>query len=235
MQLTVRDLARIFKVSEAAVYRWMSEDDLPAEQVHGQYRFNRTEVLEWATLRKREVSPALFQDDGALTSGEPRLDEALQAGGIFHGVEGPDTEAVLRALVGAMPLPEEVDREFLLEIFLSREALGSTGIGGGLAIPHPRYPVVLPVPRPAITLAFLARPIPYGAADGQPVHTLFALVSPTVRAHLRLLARLAFALRDQAFRAAVEAKAPPEAILAEARRLEGALQPPAAGPEAEAP
>jgi PTS system nitrogen regulatory IIA component len=230
MQLTVRELARVFKVNEGTVYRWVSEDDLPAEQVNGQHRFNRAEVLEWATLRKRPVPPDLFQSEGSEVTNQPRLDEALATGGIIHDLEGVDREAVLRALVAAMPLPDEADRDFLLEVLLSRETLGSTGIGGGLAIPHPRYPVVLPVPRPAIALCFLARPIPYGAADGQPVHTLFALISPTVKAHLRLLARLAFALRDPGFLAAVQQKAPAEVILREARRLESTLDQASGGP-----
>jgi PTS system nitrogen regulatory IIA component len=234
MQLSVRDVARILKVSEGAVYRLVSEEDLPAEQVNGQYRFHRAEILEWATLRKREVSPALFQGEGPLGPDEPRLDEALEAGRILHGVEGADREAILRALVQAMPLPEEVDREFLLEVLLSRESLGTTGIGGGLAIPHPRYPVVLPLPRPVIALGFLARPIPYAAADGLPVHTLFVLLSPTVRVHLRLLARLAFALRDPEFSAAIQQKAAAKVILGHARRLEQALQQAAGAGDAEA-
>ena len=224
MQLTVRDVARILKVDEKTVYRWVSADDLPAEQVNGQYRFNRTELLEWATLRKMDVSPDLFQDTSANEPMQPRLDEALQAGGILHGVPGADKETVLRTVVDSMPLPEDFDREFLLEILLSRESLGSTAIGDGLAIPHPRYPVVLPVPRPTITLCFLAQPIPYSATDQQPVHTLFALVSPTARVHLQVLARLAFALRNPEFREVIRRQGSAEEILQQARRLEDALQ-----------
>jgi PTS system nitrogen regulatory IIA component len=223
-------VARILQVSENAVYRWVSDDHLPAEQVNGQYRFNRTELLEWATLRKLPISPDLFQE-GGYNPDQPRLDEALAVGGTFHDVEGEDRASVLRAMVGLMPLPEEVDREFLLQVFQSRESLGSTALGEGLAIPHPRYPVVLPVPCSTITLCFLARPVPYSARDGQPVHTLFAMVCPTARAHLHLLARLAFALRDPPFRAAVDQRATAGAILQQARRLEDALHPPDAVPE----
>jgi PTS system nitrogen regulatory IIA component len=223
MQLTVRDVARFLNVSENVVYRWIGDGDLPAEQVGGQYRFNRTELLEWASVRKLSVSPALFQRADAGPE-QPRLDEALAAGGIHHDVPGQDRETVLRAVLERFPLPEDVERELLLQVFLSREALGSTALGDGLAIPHPRYPVVLPVPRPVITLAFLAQPVPYAARDGKPVHTLFALVCPSVRVHLQLLARLACALRDPGFRAAVDQRRPAAAVLAEARRLENALR-----------
>ena len=70
---------------------------------------------------------------------------------------------------------------------MARESLGSTGIGDGIAIPHVRNPIVMHIPRPTITLCFLEHPIDFGALDGQPVHTLFTIVSPTVRAHLHLL------------------------------------------------
>jgi mannitol/fructose-specific phosphotransferase system IIA component (Ntr-type) len=89
-----------------------------------------------------------------------------------------------------------VDREFLYKVLLARESLGSTGIGDGIAIPHVRNPIVLHLSRPIVTLCFLERPVDFGALDGQPVNTLFTLISPTVRAHLHLLSRLAFTLRD---------------------------------------
>jgi PTS system nitrogen regulatory IIA component len=222
MQLTVRDVARFLNVTENAVYRWISDGDLPAEQVGGQYRFNRAELLEWASVRKLAVSPALFQRGDAGPE-QPRLDEALAAGGVHHDVPGHDRESVLRAVLERIPLPEDLERELLLEVFLSREALGSTALGDGLAIPHPRYPVVLPVPRPVIALAFPAQPVPFAARDGKPVHTLFALVCPTVRVHLQLLARLACGLRDPGFRAAVDQRRPAAEVLAAARRLEDTL------------
>jgi PTS system nitrogen regulatory IIA component len=224
MQLTVRDVARALGTEEKTVYRWVSHDGLPAELINGQYRFNRTELLEWAALRKKEVSPDLFSNGDDASS--MRLDDALRAGGILEGIQGADKDAVLRAVVEAMPLPAEFDRAFLLEVLLSRESLGSTDIGDGLAIPHPRYPVVLPIERPSITLCFLAQPIAFSTSASQPVHTLFTLVSPTARTHLQLLARLAHALRDASFRAVVRRKARADEILREAGGLENALRPP---------
>jgi PTS system nitrogen regulatory IIA component len=93
---------------------------------------------------------------------------------------------------------------------------------------------VLHVTRPAITLCFLERPVDFGALDGQPVHCLFTMVSPTVRAHLTLLSRLAFALRDSGFQAAIKRQALRDEILTELRRVEAGLvqpRPPAAGGE----
>src|SRR5438132_6083481 len=117
-------------------------------------------------------------------------------------------------MVTVMPLPAEIDRELLLGMLMAREALQSTGIGEGIAIPHVRNPIVLHVDRPSVTLCFLAKPIDFKALDGKPVHVLFTVVSTTVRTHLHLLARLAFALRHDGFKKAVTHHASEEQILA---------------------
>jgi PTS system nitrogen regulatory IIA component len=223
MRLTVRDVARLLSVSERTIYRWIEQGTLPAQRVNEQHRFSRAELLEWATARKMTVSAALFDDatdDERTSSG---FAHALEAGGVIYGAGGTDTRAVLRAVVGQMQLPPKVDRGVLLRILLARETLQSTGIGDGIAIPHVRNPIVLRVPRATITLAFLATPVDFGALDGKPVDTLFLLVSPTVREHLRLLARLSFALHDAGFRSAVNRRTRAEEILAEARRVDATL------------
>lgn len=98
-----------------------------------------------------------------------------------------------------MPLPDLVDRQFLLQVLLARESLGSTGVGNGIAFPHVRNPVVMHIQRPIVTLCFLERPIDFEALDGQPVHTLLTVLSPTVRSHLHTLARISYSLQQPAF------------------------------------
>lgn len=223
MNLTVRDVSGLLKVSEKTVYRWITQGVLPAYRVNEQYRFNRAELLEWATSRKMNVAPELFDEPESSAVPVPGLDAALQAGGIFYRLSGSDKPSALRALVEHLRLPDEVDREFLLRVLLARETLQSTGIGDGIAIPHVRNPIVLHVPRPLITLGFLEHPVEFEAIDGKPVFALFSLISPTVRAHLRLLSRLAFALNDPGFKTAVTRQGSRDEILAEAERIETAL------------
>jgi nitrogen PTS system EIIA component len=229
MQLTVRDVSDLFKVSEKTVYRWVNQGILPAYRVNEQYRFNRAELLEWATTRKMNVSAELFDEPESDATPIPGLVEALQAGGIFYRLGGTDKESALRSVVEHMRLPDEVDREFVLRVLLARERLQSTGIGDGIAIPHVRNPIVLHVSRPMIMLCFMDRAIDFDALDGKPVFALFSLISPTVRAHLRLLSRLAFALNDAGFKHAVLQQAARDEILGEARRVQANLRPTIAG------
>jgi PTS system nitrogen regulatory IIA component len=223
MQLTVRDVSKLLNVSEKTIYRWVKQGALPAYRVNEQYRFNRAELLEWATSRRMNVSAAVFEEPESNAVVIPGLCEALRAGGIFYRVAGKDKESVLRSVVEHLRLPDEVDRDFLLRVLLAREGLQSTGIGDGIAIPHVRNPIVLHVSRPMVTLCFLEKPIDFGALDGKPVHVLFAMVSPTVRAHLRLLSRLSFALHDAGFKKAVLREAARDQILRECQRVEDGL------------
>ena len=203
LKLTVKDAARLLSVSEKSIYRWIKNGSIPAYQVSDQYRFNRAELLEWATSHRLNVSPEIFQEPEGGESLPPTLADALRAGGVHYRVGGTNREEVLRAVVDIMNLPEEVDREFLYQVLLAREMLGSTAIGDGIAIPHVRNPVVLHLSRPLVALCFLENPIDFGAMDQRPVTTLFTLASPTVRAHLHLLSRLGFVLRNSKFRRAV--------------------------------
>lgn len=219
MQLGVRDVARILSVSEKSIYRWLQQGQLPAYKVNDQYRFNRAELLEWANERKINVSTEMFVGEESDVELMPELADSLEAGGIFYRLEGATKDEALKSVVNVMKLPQAMDRELLLRVLLARESMASTGIGDGIAIPHVRNPIVLSVNHPAISLCFLEKPVEFGAIDSQPVHTLFTLISPTVRIHLYMLSRLAHALRDPAFKEVVTRQAGREEILAAARAM----------------
>jgi nitrogen PTS system EIIA component len=223
MQLTIRDVSKLLNISERTIYRWIKENSIPAYRIHDQYRFNKSELLEWAAANKVGVSPDIFKEPEPGPGDVISIGDALKAGGIHYRVEGDDRNSVLRSVVEIMKLPEDTDREFLLNILVSREEMGSTGIGEGIAIPHVRNPIVLNVSYCLIGLCFLEKPIDFGAIDGKPVHCLFTIISPTAKVHLKLLSKLVFALKDEAFKQAVLSHGARELILREITRIEGGI------------
>ncbi len=223
MTLNVRDAAVLLGVSEKTVYRWISQQKLPASRLGDQYRLNRAELLEWATANQVKISPKIFDKDG--TEGSISLESGLRSGGVFYRVGGTDKESVIKEVVQIMPLPDEVDRQYLLDVLLARESMGSTGIGEGIAIPHVRNPIVMHIPRPMVSLCFLENAIDFDAIDRKPVHTLFTIVSPTIRAHLNLLSGLAYALRDPEFAAIIGKQGLREDVFAAAKRIDSLIGP----------
>ena len=216
MLIRIAEAAGLLHTDEKTITMWVKKQGLPATLVNGRYQINRVDLLEWATDHGIKVPPELFvaaDSDIHL----PALAEALEAGGIHCRVTGSDKLAVLRNLVGLLKLPSQQDPEFLLQVLLAREALGTTAIGDGIAIPHVRNPILLNKPSPAITLCFLEQPVDFGALDGIPVRILFMLTSPTVKVHLHLLSKLAYALRDEGFRSVLSSSCDPAVILEAAR------------------
>lgn len=203
MNLSVKDAAGLLSVSEKSIYRWLKQESIPFFRVGEQYRFNRAELLEWATARRMKVDSSMFVEPEADQQPLPSLTEALETGGIHYRVGGSSRDSVLEQVAQLVRLPEEVDRQHLLELTLAREELASTAIGDGIAIPHVRNPVLLHVTRPTLALCFLEDPVDFFALDGQPVQILFPLFSPTIKAHLGILSRLSFALQNPDFRTAL--------------------------------
>lgn len=199
MFLKVTDLATAIGADEKTVLGWIKNKGLPAHKQDERYRINRVDLLEWATGHGISIPPDLFAAENE-TGRFSSVSEALQRGGVFYDLPGDTPESALREVVSRLVLPPGLDPEFLLQTLLAREALGSTALGNGIAIPHVRNPIVGQAGESAISLCFLHSPIDFDAVDGKPVTILFTLVTPNVKAHLQLLAKLAFLLHDQPFR-----------------------------------
>jgi PTS system nitrogen regulatory IIA component len=105
-------------------------------------------------------------------------------------------EQAARLLAGSA---EEPDAEQIFERLLERERLGSTGLAGGVALPHARMPG-LEESRGAFLQ--LANAVEFDALDGSPVDLVFALLVPenANEEHLQLLARLAAMFNEEELR-----------------------------------
>ena len=234
MQLTLRQAASYLDVPETTVRRWVTARGLPAHRVNERLYCNAIELWEWAVEHGVPVSKRLLEQARRAPDEVPPLSALIAEGGVHRGIGGRSKSEVLRAVVEVLPLPADTDREFLASVLEAREAMGSTGVGDGIAIPHVRNPILLHVARPFVSLCFLAHPVDFDAVDGQPVHALFVLVSPSVPVHLRILAQLGFVLRDVEFRRLVRGAAPTDEILRRLAALEAEVPPahPAAKREA---
>lgn len=219
MILTLNGAAKLFQVSEDQVSRWVQMEGLPAHTIQDRYQFDRIELLEWAWRTKRPICPSVVATQGDEWS--PMLSSALELGGIHYHLAGTDKGSVYRSMLEALPLPQEIDRDHLWKVLMAREALCPTGMGEGLAIPHPRNPVVLHVDHPVFAIGFPETPIAdFGAFDDRPVKTLLMIISPTVRAHLRILAALTAALHSPDVVRCLDQRVPPEQLIATIDRVD---------------
>jgi PTS system nitrogen regulatory IIA component len=114
---------------------------------------------------------------------------------LFEKIDGKPR--ALAAVAQLMADAYGLDRDEVLENLEAREALGSTGFGRGVAIPHCRSKDVR---RPSLVLIRLEQPIDFAAADSRPVTLVCGLVSPenAGATHLHALAAISRLTRDEA-------------------------------------
>ncbi|NTV28685.1 MAG: PTS transporter subunit EIIA [Candidatus Omnitrophica bacterium] len=214
MQLTFRDIEQAFKIEEKTLYKWLNSKGMPAVKANDQYYFNSVEVLEWALKCRIPLTPGALKLCEKTRSGQDVITPALANGGIYFGLQGGRSEEVLEKVLDHLPLPANIAKEPLKEMLLSREQVGTTGIGNGIAIPHVKHPVVLAGMEPMVGLFFLDQAVDFSSLDGEKVHTLFVILSSSFKGHLSILSRLAFCLQDEGVKEALGRRANREEILA---------------------
>lgn len=131
---------------------------------------------------------------------------------IFPRLDGADRTSVLRILAHNIAAKGYVrDPQELLDRLVEREDVASTGVGGGVAIPHCK---MSGLDRVVLAIGLLEKGIDFGAVDGQPVRLFFLVVSPnhTPAAHLQCLAAISKWVRSEGHVGSLLALDDPQAI-----------------------
>jgi nitrogen PTS system EIIA component len=131
-----------------------------------------------------------------------KVSDFLSSADVITDVAFADKQKLLEDLARGAATIVDVQPALILSELVKREQLGSTGMGGGVAIPHARFHQVA---KPFGMLVRLKRPIAFDAVDDQPVDTIVLLLLPDAPNGERLgaLACIARKLRDPAIMAAL--------------------------------
>jgi PTS system nitrogen regulatory IIA component len=132
---------------------------------------------------------------------------------VFHDLAAASKKALFQTLAGLAGRQIGLDARHIGERLAERERLGSTGFGGGVAIPHGKVDGLDHV---VGLFAKLAQPIEFSAIDAMPVDLVFLLLSPPGAGveHLKALARVSRRLRDRAFVAKLRGAGSADALYA---------------------
>jgi PTS system nitrogen regulatory IIA component len=197
--MNIEETSELLGLPKATIKRWIRQGKIPVQEINDSHLFDKKKIEKWA--QKHNIF--LQADRKALKSRPPgpneTLIDAMSRGGIFYNVKGKTVSEVFRHTVYQTNISPEVDKDFLVDLLLQREKLASTGVGGGVALPHPRYPLENIFKDSIITTSFIENPVDFKAIDGQPVFVFFMLLSPTTQMHLHYLSRLSFCLRNRKF------------------------------------
>ncbi len=128
-----------------------------------------------------------------------KLLDVLKKEAIILNLEATDKKGVLEEL--AMPAANisKVELSQLVRMLMERERLGTTGIGGGIAIPHGK---LKNLPAEILCMGISQKGVSFEAMDGKPVHIFFLLFTPegATETHLMLLSRISKLLKNDIFK-----------------------------------
>lgn len=138
--------------------------------------------------------------------------DVLSKEAICVDLKAKDKKGVLDELTAPVAQLTGATQEELVKILLERERLGSTGIGGGIGIPHGKLKNI-----EALVLGFglSRRGVDFESMDGRPTHIFFLLLTPESSAglHLKLLARISRLLKNDEFKAQLMQAATPDEVM----------------------
>ena len=211
MDLRIKDIVDLLKVSESTIKDWIEENKIPHYKVKKQYFFNKAEINEWILNNKLEVSDKIL--DLKLTSKPVIISELVKKGGIHYGIKGNNVIDVIKKAIAVIHIPHDITKEEIETSLIERESMMTTAVGRGIAFPHPRNPIIADVDSEQISICLLEKPVDFQALDGIPVHTLFIIISSNPKRHLEILSKLSYLCQHTDFINVIENKAGEEIIL----------------------
>lgn len=143
----------------------------------------------------------------------PDLSDLLRPDAVLTGSTPATKKKLFAQIAAALARQTGASAKAIEAALAEREKLGSTGFGGGVAIPHAK---VAGVEQVTAVFARLAQPLEFAAVDGLPVDLVWAQVSPPNAGaeHLKALARVSRRLRDRPFLSKLRGAGSPDALYA---------------------
>ncbi len=125
--------------------------------------------------------------------------DVLQKDAILADLKSKDKKGILEELATPLAGIARITRDSLVKVLMERERLGSTGIGGGIGIPHGKLKNLDSL---ALGFGLSKKGVDFESMDGRPTHIFFLLVTPesSTGLHLKLLARISRILKNDIFK-----------------------------------
>jgi nitrogen PTS system EIIA component len=210
-RLTVGQAAEYLHLSEKEVHRLVGHGALPGLRRRDSWIFTREDLDDWLTSHMHSLGDDHLQriDAGPLAKTSESNGVQL-AGGLVReelidlSAEARTAASVLRKLAKVAENTWMVyDPTALIEALREREALCSTALPGGFALPHPRSRMPHLLGEPMVVFVRTAQPITFGAPHGEFTDLFFMILATTDTMHLQVLARLNLILRSEQTRASL--------------------------------
>lgn len=143
---------------------------------------------------------------------ECNIGELIKRGVVVRDAEGETPAEIYKVICDQQELPEYLSKEQLYTELVQREELMCTAVGNGMAIPHPRYPLLKNEEEQRIIVCYPKKALAMVSPDSKPVFVFFVILSSSSKVHLKILSRLAFLMQNKDFRQVLSEKPSAEVL-----------------------
>ncbi|MDO4629819.1 MAG: PTS sugar transporter subunit IIA [Planctomycetia bacterium] len=194
---SINQIAPVLKLDTLQIKRMAERGDIPARRVGGDWRFTRTEILEWLEAKVSSTSETeLHELEQTIERLANRDVENLPVSALLK-LEGVQVPLKSRSQKGVIHEMVEIaaetnllwDPDGMEEAVLEREAMCPTALENGVALLHPRRPMVDMLGDPLIVFGRTFAGVPF-SSNGMLTDVFFLICSVNDTQHLRTLARL---------------------------------------------
>lgn len=204
MILTLKELAEYLRVNERTILRMMENNKIQGAKIGGQWRFNGSQIDKVFFPAESAAASPLESEDSSSIITHPQIgipvSRVMSEDRIVLDLKSKDRDGVIQELTDARLLYGLVlDTKDFRDKCLQRENVLSTGVGGGIAIPHPRDPIPTLRSSAAVIYGYSKDGVEFNAADGKPVHMFFLVCSQNIELHLHLMGCMARLLKSESF------------------------------------
>lgn len=200
MILTLKELADYLKLNDRTIIRMLKNGQIKGTKLGGQWRFNGSEIDQLFFPNKEEGSDDVPLSELTHSQFGIQLSRLINADRIILDMKATTAEEAINELVNP-----QVFNKLVLNVnelrakCMEREKMLSTGVGQGIAVPHPRDPVPTLRASGCIVFGRSEKGIEFNSVDGKPVKLFFLICSQTADLHLYLMGKIATMLRDKNF------------------------------------
>ena len=167
--LTIEEVARYLRVSERTVYEWAQKGEIPAGKIGTVWRFKKDDIESWVDERLASSKTSVPKQHKIVTDNFLSPDRVV----LLDYVSKHDVLVMMSEVLAKAP--QVKNSAELLDAILKREALMSTAVGRGIAIPHVRLSSVTDL---VMAVGISKRDIlDFDAVDGNPVRLVFMIAA----------------------------------------------------------
>ncbi len=194
---SIDELARQLGRDRREIDKLVNRGRIPGRKISGEWQFHPMQITHWLEQEMREYSDGeLQQIEHAQQSEELDRDEPVTSLLTLETVQVPlearTKRSVLECLIEVAGRTWQIwEPAVVLRAIREREDMLSTGLEGGLAIPHPRNPLPDAIGQSLIAFGRTMSGIPFGAVRGELSDLFFLVLARDSRTHLQIQARLA--------------------------------------------